>query len=43
MDQLIEALDDDFVGHEEIQQLLKNSPKFGNDDDYVVCDVRNAL
>jgi formate C-acetyltransferase len=35
MDQLIKALDDDFVGHEEIQQLLKNSPKFGNDDDYV--------
>jgi formate C-acetyltransferase len=35
MDQLVKALDDDFVGHEEIQQLLKNSPKFGNDDDYV--------
>ena len=35
MDQLIKALDDDFVGHDEIHQLLKNSPKFGNDDDYV--------
>ncbi len=35
MDQLIKALDDDFVGHEEIQELLKNAPKFGNDDDYV--------
>ncbi len=35
MDQLIKALDDNFVGHEEIQELLKNSPKFGNDDDYV--------
>lgn len=35
MDQLVKALDDDFIGHEEIQQLLKKSPKFGNDDDYV--------
>ncbi len=35
MDQLIKALDDDFVGHEEIRELLKNAPKFGNDDDYV--------
>lgn len=35
MDQLIKALDDDFNGHEEIHELLKNSPKFGNDDDYV--------
>ena len=35
MDQLVKALDDDFVGHEEIHQLLKKSPKFGNDDDYV--------
>lgn len=35
MDQMIKALDDDFVGHDEIHQLLKKSPKFGNDDDYV--------
>lgn len=35
MDQLVRALDDDFQGHEEIHQLLKKSPKFGNDDDYV--------
>jgi choline trimethylamine-lyase len=35
MDQLIKALDDDFAGHDEIHQLLKKSPKFGNDDDYV--------
>jgi len=35
MDQLIKALDDNFEGHEEIHQLLRNSPKFGNDDDYV--------
>ncbi|SDO54878.1 glycyl radical protein [Desulforhopalus singaporensis] len=35
MDQLLKALDDDFVGHEEIHEMLKNSPKFGNDDDYV--------
>lgn len=35
MDQLIKALDDDFIGHEEIHELLKKSPKFGNDDDFV--------
>lgn len=35
MDQLINALDDDFIGHEEIHEMLKNAPKFGNDDDYV--------
>ncbi len=35
MDQLLKALDDDFVGHEEIHQQLRKSPKFGNDDDTV--------
>ena len=35
MRQLLKALDDDFAGHEEIHQMLKNAPKFGNDDDYV--------
>ena len=35
MDQMVKVLDDDFVGHDEIHQLLKQSPKFGNDDDYV--------
>ena len=34
MDQLIAALDADFIGHERIRQLLLNrSPKYGNDDD----------
>ncbi len=36
MDELIKAIDADFVGSENIQQMLINdSPKFGNDIDYV--------
>lgn len=35
MAQLVEALDDDFRGHEFIQQLCKNAPKYGNDNDSV--------
>ena len=34
MDQLCRALDDNFVGHEEIRRMLLKAPKFGNDDDY---------
>ena len=34
-DELTEALDADFVGYEEIQHnLIYNTPKYGNDDDY---------
>jgi pyruvate formate-lyase/glycerol dehydratase family glycyl radical enzyme len=34
-DELIEALDADFTGHEQIQyNLIYNTPKYGNDDDY---------
>ncbi|NLD47314.1 MAG: hypothetical protein GX660_08955 [Clostridiaceae bacterium] len=32
---LINALKNDFVGFEDVRQLCLNSPKFGNDDDYV--------
>ena len=35
MKQLIEAMDDNFVGHEEIFNMVQNkTPKYGNDDDY---------
>jgi formate C-acetyltransferase len=34
-EKLIEALDSDFIGHEQLQHdLIYKSPKFGNDDDY---------
>jgi pyruvate formate-lyase/glycerol dehydratase family glycyl radical enzyme len=34
-DQLIKALDADFTGYEQLQyELIYNTPKFGNDDDY---------
>ncbi|MFC1905591.1 glycyl radical protein [Chloroflexota bacterium] len=35
MDELIEALDADFKGKENIQAMLLAAPKYGNDDDYV--------
>jgi formate C-acetyltransferase len=36
MADLLQALRDNFEGHEDIQQMLINdAPKFGNDDDYV--------
>ena len=34
-EELIKATDEDFIGYEQIQyELIYNSPKFGNDDDY---------
>ncbi|MDP2917617.1 MAG: pyruvate formate lyase family protein [Dehalococcoidia bacterium] len=35
MGQLLEALEADFKGYEEIQKMLIDAPKYGNDDDYV--------
>lgn len=35
MEQLVKALDDDFKGHEFIQKLCKDAPKYGNDDESV--------
>lgn len=36
MAELVEALRQDFAGHEQVRQMLINrAPKFGNDDDYV--------
>ena len=45
MKELIDAMNDDFKGHEDILNLVKNkTPKYGNDDDYadsVMQDVFN--
>ncbi|MGC9124067.1 MAG: trans-4-hydroxy-L-proline dehydratase, partial [Thermoplasmata archaeon] len=38
MEELLNALENNFTGHEELWEILKNpfrTPKFGNDDDYV--------
>jgi len=35
MDTLLAALDNNFVGYEDVYKLLIHSPKYGNDDDYV--------
>ncbi len=35
MDQLLQALEKDFEGCEDIRKLCLEAPKFGNDDDYV--------
>ncbi len=34
MEQLLEALANNWEGHEDIRQLMRNAPKYGNDDDY---------
>jgi len=34
MDQLLEALDNNWVGYEDIRQRCRKAPKYGNDDDY---------
>jgi formate C-acetyltransferase len=35
MDELMEALDADFEGHEAVRQMCLNAPKYGNNDPYV--------
>lgn len=35
MEQLCDALDANFEGHEDIRRMCQKVPKFGNDDDYV--------
>ncbi len=42
MPELIDALDKNFEGHEQLQQFLKNAPKFGNDIPYV-DDLANTV
>lgn len=50
MAQLIDALDNNFEGAEDILFLLRQAPKFGNDIDYVdrimddvVCNLADEL
>jgi len=44
MSELLDALDDDFEGHERVRDwLLHDAPKFGNDDDYVDLLTRDAV
>ena len=42
MSELIDALDKNFEGYEQLQQFLKNAPKFGNDLPYV-DDLANMV
>ncbi len=44
MAQVLDALDHDFVGYDEVRrQLMYEAPKFGNDDDYVDFITRDAV
>ena len=42
MAQLIQALKDNWEGHEELRQMFLDAPKFGNDDDYVDLFARDV-
>lgn len=43
MDQLIDALDADFEGYENVRQMCVDAPKYGNDDDYVDSLTKHVL
>jgi len=43
MNRLIEALERNFEGYEDVEYILKSAPKFGNDDDYVDSIVNDIL
>jgi len=43
MDRLIEALEKNFEGYEDVEYILKRAPKFGNDNDYVDSIVNDVL
>ncbi len=43
MDSLIKALEKNFEGEEKTWHILKSTPKFGNDDDYVDSIVNDVL
>ena len=43
MAELIDALDVNWEGHEDIHKLMISAPKFGNDDDYVDNIVNDVL
>ena len=42
MEQLLQALKDNWEGHEELRQMFLDAPKFGNDDDYVDLFARDV-
>jgi formate C-acetyltransferase len=42
MAQLLQALKDNWEGHEQLRQMFVNAPKFGNDDDYVDLFAREV-
>lgn len=43
-DELLQALDDDWVGHERLQQMVIHAvPKYGNDDDYADANMAWVL
>jgi formate C-acetyltransferase len=42
MKQLVEALKNNWKGHEEIRQMCLRAPKFGNDDDYADLTSRDV-
>lgn len=43
MDELIDAIECNFKGHEVTRKLLSKAPKFGNDDDYVDLLLKDVL
>lgn len=45
-DRLIQVLDANFVGYDKEYKMLKDSPKYGNDDDYadtVMCELHDYM
>ncbi len=45
-EQLLDALSNNFEGYEEVRNLLRNSPKMGNNDDYIdsiACELMKAF
>jgi len=43
MERLIDALDHNYEGYEDVLHLVSKAPKFGNDDDYVDLILRDAV
>jgi formate C-acetyltransferase len=41
MDELIEAMDNDFEGREDVRQMLRNAPCYGNNDEYADSIARD--
>ena len=43
MERLIDALDHNYEGYEDVLKLVEKAPKFGNDDDYVDLILKDAI